>query len=206
MTASPIAARQAVADEIFMTRLGLLLWVDRSLGATCRERRKTLTRQSQFDRDVVRNAFGIAELDGNSTLQTLLPHAAIGHRVSRPDIDGVGQPMPIEGPLFHRRIDHLLHGGTQRLHQGGVGVMLFTVVNLAAVSGLGHDDGCLRAIPGLAERHREAGDYLLFAPHPPSDQIAIWQQLLEVNQQAALACVSKSNDVRLVETGEPFGQ
>ena len=115
-------------------------------------------RQSQFDRDVVRNTFGIAEFDGDPTLQTFTPHAAIVQSLIGPDIDGVGQAMPIEGPLFHRCIDHLLHGGTQRLHQGGVGVMLLTVVHLAAVSGLGHDDGCLRAIPGLAERHREAGD------------------------------------------------
>ena len=165
-----------------------------------------LMRQSQFDRDVVRNAFGIAEFDGDATCQTLLPHAAIGHGVIGPDIDGGWQAMPIEGPLLHCRIDQLLHGGAQRLHQGGVGVMLFTVVNLAAVSGPGHDDGCLRAVPGLAERHREAGDQPPFALHLPSDRIVDWPKLLEVNQQAALACVSKSNDVRLVETGEPFGQ
>ena len=67
MTASPIAARQAVADEIFITRLVIDGSIG-ALGAACRERRKTLMSQPQIDRDVVRNAFGIAEFDGDSTL------------------------------------------------------------------------------------------------------------------------------------------
>src|SRR5215467_12816486 len=120
MTASPIAARPALADESFMTRLCFLIWADRCPWCIASQdmfaehdlfrkpvstfRDHALIRQSRFDHDVVRNAFGIAELDGDSTFQSLPPHAAIGQRVIRPDIEeGDGNAMPIERPLFHRR-------------------------------------------------------------------------------------------------------
>ena len=66
-----------------------------------------LMRQPSFDGYIVRHGFGIVQAHGDSTRESLLSNAAMGHRGVRPDVDRVGQETKVIGALFHGGVDQL---------------------------------------------------------------------------------------------------
>ena len=73
------------------------------------------------------------------------------------------------------------------------------IILLAALTGLGHGDGRLSTRRGWMERDREARHFLSGALHKPGERLVFWQCFHKVNQQPALARISKANDICVIK-------